>query len=76
MAEKREIEAEHKPEGADGPEPVDQAPLGGGGGGISSGLQPGGTAPGGGPGAGVGSLGTGGASSVDSPSGNVKSGRR
>ncbi len=75
MAEKRESEAEHKPEEADAPQPVETGPLGGGGG-ISTGLQPGGTAPGGGPGAGMGSLGTGGASSGGAPSGNVKSGGR
>jgi hypothetical protein len=43
-----------------------------GGHGISSGLNPGGTAPGGGPGAGLGSIGTGGASTGGSPSGAVK----
>ncbi len=75
MAEKRESEAELKGDEADAPQPLDTAPLGGGGG-ISSGLQPGGTAPGGGPGAGMASLGTGGGPSGDAPSGNVKSGGR
>ena len=43
-----------------------------GSGGITSGLQPSGTAPGGGPGTGVGSLGTGGGQSANDDSGNVK----
>ena len=41
-------------------------------GGISSGLQPGGTSPGGGPGASAGSIGTGGAQTGGGPSGSVK----
>jgi hypothetical protein len=42
------------------------------GGGLASGLQPGGTTPGGGAGAGAGSLGTGGGSTGDSVSGSRK----
>jgi hypothetical protein len=45
-----------------------------GGGGLRSGLQPGGTLPGGGPGAGLGSIGTGGAATGGSNTGNVKRG--
>jgi hypothetical protein len=41
--------------------------------GVSTGLQPGGTAPGGGPGAGMGSIGTAGGSSSGA-TGNVRSG--
>ncbi len=41
-------------------------------GGLSTGLQPGGTVPGGGPGASVGSVGTGGAPTGNAPSGGVK----
>jgi hypothetical protein len=47
-----------------------------GGGGLSTGLQPGGTFPGGGPGAGPDSIGTGGGQTADAPSGNVKKGGR
>jgi len=43
-------------------------------GGLSSGLQPGGTAPGKSPGASVGSLGTGGGSTANHPTGAVKKG--
>lgn len=43
-------------------------------GGLSSGLQPGGTTPGKSPGASVGSLGTGGGSTGNGPSGAVKKG--
>ena len=41
-------------------------------GGLPSGLQPSGTKPGGGPGASVGSIGTGGGSDEDTPTGSVK----
>jgi len=41
-------------------------------GGISSGLQPGGTVPGGGPGASTGSIGTGGGSTGGASTGSVK----
>ncbi len=40
--------------------------------GLSTGLQPSGMAPGGGPGASVGSIGTGGGSDEDRPTGSVK----
>ncbi|TNC72168.1 DUF2934 domain-containing protein [Rubellimicrobium roseum] len=43
----------------------------GGASGLASGLQPGGVSPGGGPGASVGSLGTGGGSTANEPSGDV-----
>jgi hypothetical protein len=43
-------------------------------GGLSSGLQPGGTSPGKSPGASVGSIGTGGGSTGNSPSGAAKKG--
>jgi hypothetical protein len=50
-------------------------PAGGGGGhGIASGHNPGGSLPGGGPGAGLGSLGTGGGSTGGAPTGSVKRG--
>ncbi|WP_210527931.1 DUF2934 domain-containing protein [Rubellimicrobium arenae] len=42
-----------------------------GGGGLASGLQPGGIVPGGGPGATVGSLGTGGGSTGNAPTGDL-----
>ena len=45
-------------------------------GGVSSWLQPGGTARGGGPGTGVGSLGTGGGQTGGASSGNKRSGGR
>jgi hypothetical protein len=54
---------EGRPEGATG-----------GGQGIASGHNPGGSVPGGGPGAGLGSLGTGGGSTGDAPTGSVKRG--
>ena len=41
-------------------------------GGLSTGLQPSGMTPGGGPGASVGSIGTGGGSDEDRPTGSVK----
>jgi hypothetical protein len=40
--------------------------------GVASGLQPGGTNPGGGPGTGAGSMGTGGGSTADEPTGAPK----
>jgi hypothetical protein len=52
-------------EGASFPKP--RAPSG-----LSSGLQPGGMEPGGGPGASVGSIGTGGGSDDDKPTGSLK----
>jgi hypothetical protein len=60
-------------EGAEG---ADIAPPGGTtGGGIASGSQSGGTTPGVGPGTGLGSLGTGGASTAETPSGSAQNRR-
>lgn len=47
-------------------------PTSGGGHGIASGHNPGGTLPGGGPGAGLGSIGTGGGSTGGASTGSVK----
>jgi hypothetical protein len=44
--------------------------------GVATGLQAGGTSPGGGPGAGLGSIGTGGGSTANKPSGQAKQGSR
>ena len=53
--------------------PAPKGPVGqGGGAGLSSGLQPGGTRPGGQPGAGFGSVGTGGGSDASKDTGNLK----
>jgi hypothetical protein len=49
-----------------------KGPVGQGGTGVSSGLQPSGTRPGGQPGAGFGSIGTGGGSDADKDTGNLK----
>lgn len=66
----REIDAEGA-DAAQGSEPV-PGETGGGGQGLASGLQGGGTAPGGGPGASTGSVGTGGGSTAGRATGAAK----
>jgi hypothetical protein len=73
-ADKLIQDTQQQPSGTGG-KPAAPAPQGGGHG-IASGHNKGGTLPGGGPGAGLGSIGTGGASTGGAPTGAVKRGGR